>query len=75
MPARIHTYLDAMDDLRDEANMNIDSYLSKIKIKVLINNPKERKKLIMSLVLDYLKQNKKLIAQASLEGKKLARSL
>ena len=77
MPTRIVKYLDQMDVLRGQVEVDIDELMAKINIKPMINNPGKSADMFKEIIFKYLfsASTKKIIAQARLEGVKLAETL
>ncbi len=72
MANRILKYLNKMDLLRDQTDINIDKILKSVDIKFLLNNPEKAIKLIS---LKIIKDNSNIFKKAQIEGQKLAKSL
>lgn len=77
MPTRIVKFLDNMDVLREQVSTDIDDQLKRVNLKPLIANPEKSGDAFKKIILDFMfsKKNRQLIAQARLEGVKLAESL
>jgi len=77
MPTRIVKYLNEMDVLRGQVEVDIDQLMAKINIRPMINNPGKSADMFKQIIFDYLfrASTKKIIAQARLEGVKLAETL
>ena len=72
MPKRILTYLDKMDELRDETDLKVDETLARLDVNKLMTDPKET---LRFAILQFLKKNNWMFKQARREGIKLADSL
>lgn len=75
MPTRIVKFLNEMDVLREESNVAIDEALKNMNLKPFILNPEKAGEAFKLMVLQFIIKNRKLIALAQLEGKKLAKTL
>lgn len=75
MPARMISFLNEMDVLREKSNIAVDEALKKINLKPFILDPDKSKEAFKLLFVKFIFNNKNLFAQAHLEGRKLARTL
>ncbi len=77
MPTRIVKYLDEMDVLRGEVEVDIDELMAKINIRPMLNSPGKSADMFKKIIFEYLfsAKTKKIIALARLEGVKLAATL
>jgi hypothetical protein len=64
-----------MDVLREQSNVAVDEALKKVNLKPFILKPEKAGEIFKLMFVEFIKQNRKLIAQAQLEGKKLAKTL
>ena len=66
------TYLDKMDELRDESDVQVDGTLKNLDVNKLIANPKE---ILRFTILQFIKKNNWMFKQARQQGIKLTKSL
>jgi len=77
MPTRIVKYLDEMDVLRGQVEVDIDQLMAKINIKQILANPAGTADMFKQIIIEFMfsKSTKQLLAKARLEGVKLADTL
>ena len=73
MPERIKTYLRQMDTIREDSNKAVDEILKSLNVSVLLTNPSQALKAVMSELLK--NKYKDLTLRAASEGEKLAKTL
>jgi hypothetical protein len=75
MPSRIVKFLNEMDVLRENSNIAVDEALKEVDLKPVILDPDKAGEAFKLMVVKFISKNRKLFAQALLEGKKLAKTL
>jgi hypothetical protein len=68
-------FLNEMDELREMSNVAVDEALKEVDLKPIILDPNKAGEAFKLIIVRYISKNRKLFAQALLEGKKLAKTL